>query len=129
MNTSTPLTTITLAVGAVLTGLGIAGYALTGATSLTALIPSLVGVLILGCGVLARREKLRRHAIHAALAVALLGALGSLMNVAKIGQVIAGTAERPAAVVVSTVMFVVLVAYIGVGVRSFVAARRGAVAS
>ena len=129
MNTSTPLTTITLAVGAVLTGLGIAGYALTGATSLTALIPSLVGVLILGCGVLARREKLRRHAIHAALAIALLGALGSLMNVAKIGQVIAGTAERPAAVVVSTVMFVVLVAYIGVGVRSFVAARRGAVAS
>lgn len=129
MNTSTPLTTITLAVGAVLTGLGIAGYALTGATSLTALIPSLVGVLILACGVIARREKLRRHAIHAALAIALLGALGSLMNVAKIGQVLAGTAERPAAVVVSTVMFIVLVAYIGLGVGSFIAARRGAVAS
>lgn len=30
MNTSTPMTTITLAVGAVLTVLGIAGYALTG---------------------------------------------------------------------------------------------------
>lgn len=74
MNTSTPLTTITLAVGAVLTLLGIAGYALTGAASLTALIPSLVGVLILACGLLARQEKLRRHAIHGALAVALLGA-------------------------------------------------------
>jgi fucose 4-O-acetylase-like acetyltransferase len=129
MNTSTPMTTITLAVGAVLTVLGIAGFALTGAASPTALIPSLVGVLIGLCGVLARQEKLRRHAIHAALAIALLGALGSLMNVVKIGQVFAGSAERPAAVVVSTVMFVVLVAYIGVGVRSFIAARRGAVAS
>lgn len=129
MNNSTPMTTITLAVGAVLTLLGIAGYALTGAASLTALIPSLVGVLILACGALARREKLRRHAIHAALAVALLGALGSLMNVVKIGQVFAGTAERPTAIVVSTIMFVVLVAYIAVGVRSFIGARRGAVAS
>jgi hypothetical protein len=129
MNTSTPMTTITLAVGAVLTVLGIAGYALTGAASPTALIPSLVGVLILACGVLARQEKLRKHAIHAALAVALLGALGSLMNVVKIGQVFAGTAERPTAIIVSTVMFVVLIGYIGWGVRSFVAARRGAVSA
>lgn len=125
MNTSTPMTTITLAVGAVLTVLGIAGYLLTSAVSLTALIPSLVGVLIGVCGVLARQETLRKHAIHAALAIALLGALGSLMNVVKIGQVFAGTAERPAAIIVSTVMFGVLVAYIALGVRSFIAARRG----
>ena len=59
-----------------------------------------------------------------ALVVALLGALGSLMNAARIGDVLAGTAERPVAVVVSTVMFVVLVAYLVAGVRSFVAARR-----
>ena len=125
MNTSTPMTTITLAAGAVLTVLGIAGYALSGAASLTALIPALVGVLLAICGVLARQDKLRRHAIHAALAVALLGALGSLMNVVKIGQVFAGTAQRPTAVVVSTIMFLILVAYLAVGVRSFVAARRG----
>ncbi|HOZ59421.1 MAG TPA: hypothetical protein PKY70_14660 [Nakamurella multipartita] len=129
MNTSTPMTTITLAAGAVLTVLGIAGYALSGAASLTALIPALVGVLLAICGVLARQEKLRRHAIHAALAVALLGALGSLMNVVKIGQVFAGTAQRPTAIVVSTIMFLILAAYLAVGVRSFVAARRGVVAS
>ncbi|ACV80321.1 hypothetical protein [Nakamurella multipartita] len=129
MNTSTPMTTITLAAGAVLTVLGIAGYALSGAASLTALIPALVGVLLAICGVLARQDKLRRHAIHAALAVALLGALGSLMNVVKIGQVFAGTAQRPTAVVVSTIMFLILVAYLAVGVRSFVAARRGPVTS
>jgi hypothetical protein len=116
MNTSTPMTTITLAAGAVLTVLGIAGYALSGAASLTALIPALVGVLLAICGVLARQDKLRRHAIHAALAVALLGALGSLMNVVKIGQVFAGTAQRPTAVVVSTIMFLILVAYLAVAV-------------
>jgi hypothetical protein len=46
------------------------------------------------------------------------------MNVARIGEVFAGTAERLAAVVVSTLMFVVLVVYVVAGVRSFVAARR-----
>lgn len=51
------------------------------------------------------------------------------MNVVKIGQVFAGTAQRPTAIVVSTIMFVVLVGYVALGVRSFVAARRGAVAS
>lgn len=129
MTTSTPITTITLTVGTLLAVLGIAGYALTGAASLTALIPALVGMLIGTCGMLARQERLRKHAIHAALVVALIGVIGSLMNVVKIGQVFAGTAERPAAVIVSTVMFVVLIAYIACGVRSFAAARRGAATS
>lgn len=113
------LTTVT---GAVLVVLGLLGYALTGATSLTALIPSVVGALLLVCAAIARSRPAVGN--HAALVVALLGALGSLMNVARIGDVLAGTAERPAAVIVSTVMFVVLVAYLVAGVRSFVAARR-----
>jgi hypothetical protein len=113
------LTTVT---GAVLVVLGVVGYVATAAASPTALIPSAVGVLLLVCAAIARS----RPAIgnHAALVVALLGALGSLMNVARIGEVFAGTAERPTAVVVSTVMFVVLVAYLVAGVRSFVAVRR-----
>jgi hypothetical protein len=118
------MTNITMAIGAILTALGVIAYAVTGASSITALIPSFVGVLMLVCAVLARKPALHRHAIHAALVVALLGAAGSLMNVAKIGELLAGTAERPAAVVVSTIMFVLLVVYIALGVRSFVAARR-----
>lgn len=60
----------------------------------------------------------------AALAIALLGALGSLTQVAKLGRVFAGTAERPAAVIVSTVMFQLLLYYLVMGVRSFRTARR-----
>jgi hypothetical protein len=46
------------------------------------------------------------------------------MNVVKLGDVFAGTAERPVAVIVSTVTFVLLIAYIVLGVRSFIQARR-----
>jgi len=115
---------ITLIFGAVLTLAGVVGYVASDSASFTALIPSMVGVLLLICGLIARKETLRRHAIHAALAVALLGALGSLMNVLRIGELFAGTAERPSAVIVSTVMFGVLVVYLVLGIRSFIMARR-----
>ena len=44
-------------------------------------------------------------------------------NVFGLGEVFAGTAERPAAVITSTIMFVLLLAYLIAGVRSFVKAR------
>ena len=118
------MTGLTLAIGGILTALGIIAYVVTGAASVTALIPTFVGLLLLVCAALARRPALRRHSIHAALVIAVLGAVGSLMNVVKIGDVFAGTAQRPSAIVVSTIMFVLLVFYIVMGVRSFIAARR-----
>jgi hypothetical protein len=123
------MTAVTLIVGAALTLTGIIAYVVSDAASATALIPSVVGVLILLCGLLALRGgALRKHALHAALVIALLGALGSLMNVVQIGDLIDGTAERPAAIVTSIIMFVVLVGYLALGIRSFVNARRQRVA-
>src|ERR1700754_1032541 len=118
------MTRLTFATGGILTALGIVAFVATGAASVTALIPTFVGLLLLICAALARRPALHRHSIHAALVIALLGAVGSLMNVVKLGDVFAGTAERPSAVVVSTIMFVLLVVYVIMGVRSFIAARR-----
>ena len=118
------MTRLTFTIGGILTVLGIVAYVVTGAASVTALIPAFVGVLMLVCAALARRPALHRHSIHGALIIALLGAAGSLMNVAKLGDLFAGTAERPSAIVVSTIMFVLLVFYIAMGVRSFIAARR-----
>jgi hypothetical protein len=123
------MTRFTFAIGGILTALGIVAYVVTGATSVTALIPTFVGLLLLVCSALARRPALRRHSIHAALVIAVLGAGGSLMNVVKIGDVFAGTAQRPSAIVVSTIMFVLLVFYIIMGVRSFIAARRSPAAT
>ncbi|NDL57150.1 hypothetical protein [Phytoactinopolyspora mesophila] len=118
------MTAVTLVVGGLLTLAGIIAYAVSDAASATALIPSVVGVLLLVCGLLARKASIHKHAIHAAMVIALLGALGSLMNVVQIGDLIDGTAERPAAIVVSIIMFVILVAYLVLGVRSFISARR-----
>jgi hypothetical protein len=113
---------VTVVVGFVLVAMGFIGYLVTGASSPTALIPSLVGLLLFGCAAVARA----RYALgmHLAMAVALLGALGALPNVAKVGQLLDGTAERPAAVVVSTLMFLVLLGYLVAGIRSFVVARK-----
>jgi hypothetical protein len=110
--------------GALLVATGVVAYVATGAASFTALIPAAVGILLLIAALIGRRsENARKHAMHVALAIALLGALGSLMNVVKLGDLFAGTAERPGAIIASTVMFVLLVVYLAAGVRSFVQAR------
>lgn len=118
------ITRLTLTIGALLTLTGVIAYGLTGAVSLTALIPSAVGALLLVAGGLAANPTLHRHAIHGALVVALLGALGSLMNVVKVGQLFTGTAERPGAIWASLAMFVLSVVYLAFGIGSFIAARR-----
>jgi len=114
---------ITIALGVALVVVGLAGYFLTGAVSLTALIPAGFGVLIALAGVVARDDRLRKHAMHAAVLVALLGFLGSIRGVLQIGDLFNGTAARPAAVVAQTIMAVLTLGYIVMAVRSFVKAR------
>ena len=115
---------ITIALGVALIIVGLAGYFLTGAVSLTALIPAGFGVVIALAGVVARDDRMRKHAMHAAVLVALLGFLGSVRGVLQIGALLDGTAARPAAVVSQTIMAVLTLGYIVVAVRSFVQARR-----
>ncbi|WP_411720747.1 hypothetical protein [Mycetocola sp.] len=112
----------TLIVGAILIVLGAISYVASAFASWTALIPSFLGVVLVICGLIALRKPML--GVHAALVVALLGLAGTLMNVLKLGEVFAGTAERPLAVIVSAVTFVLLLIYIVLGVRSFLAARR-----
>jgi len=118
------MTALTTWIGGLLTATGIIAYIVTGMESVTALIPAFVGVLLLIAALVAVKvPSVRRHAIHVALAVALLGLLGSLMNVVKIGDLFSGDDERPSAIVVSIILFVLLLVYLIAGIRSFVAAR------
>jgi hypothetical protein len=114
----------TIAIGAALIVLGLGSYALTGGVSPTALIPAAFGVLLLLAGVLARNERMRMHAMHGAVLVALLGFLGSVRGVMGLGTVLDGTAVRPAAIVAQTIMAVLTLVYVVLAVRSFIAARR-----
>ena len=79
---------IALAVGALLIVVGGWAYTASGpGASPTALIPAVLGLLLVVAAVVALRGRgARRHAMHAGAAVALIGVLGSL------GQLIASPA-------------------------------------
>ena len=119
------MTLITRATGGVLVLVGLVAYVGSGAASLTALIPAVLGLVVLGLGVAAGRERLHRHMIHAALVVALLGLLASLPRAVGAGEVLGGgDVERPLAALASLAVVIVCVVYLALGIRSFVAARR-----
>jgi uncharacterized membrane protein len=110
----------TILFGLVLTVLGVAGYFLTGGVSVTALIPAFFGIVLLVLGVLARSEGLRKHAMHAAAAVALIGCLGALFSFLR-----APMETRAAMANVSQIAMIVLTAlFVALCVKSFRDARR-----
>ncbi|TSI19659.1 cytochrome d ubiquinol oxidase subunit II [Brevibacterium aurantiacum] len=115
-----PRTTIGL--GIVLIVVGVIAYVATSFASWTALIPAILGAVLLICGLIALKNQ--KLGIHIALVVAILGIFGTGMNVMQVGALIAGEAERPAAVITSIITFVLLIIYVVMGVRSFIAARR-----
>jgi len=114
----------TIALGVALIVLGLAGYFLTGGTSVTALIPAAFGIVIALAGLIGRDERRRKHAMHAAVAIALLGFVGSIRGLIQIGDVFDGTAARPAAVISQSIMAALTFGYVLLGVRSFINARR-----
>lgn len=114
------MNTVTQIVGGLLIAIGVIAYVVTEFASLTALLPALLGLIILLLGLAA--AKVGHHALHAALVIALLGALGSLGR-------IGGVADGDAAAITSLVTVLVCVVYIGLGVRSFIAARKARQAS
>lgn len=113
---------ITIGLGVLLIAVGAIAYIATAFASWTALIPAILGAVILVAGLIGRRNQ--KLGIHLALAVAVLGILGTSMNVLQLGALIAGTAERPTAVFTSTITFALLLLYVVLGVHSFVSARR-----
>lgn len=112
----------TIALGVVLIAVGVIGYVVSDFASWTALIPSILGAAIALCGAIGLRSP--KIGVHLALVVALVGAAGTWMNVAKLGGLLRGDAERPLAIIVSVITFALLVGYLIAGVRSFIAARR-----
>ncbi len=115
---------LTLLVATALLVTGVVSYLITDANSVTALIPTFVGIVLLVLAFVARNDKARKHALHVVMVVALLGAIGSLRNMMGLGELFAGTASAPVAVISSTIMFVLLLALLIAGIRTFIAARR-----
>jgi hypothetical protein len=114
----------TIAFGVALIALGLAGYFGSGGVSVTALIPAAFGVVLALLGVLARNEGMRKHAMHGAAMVGLLGFLGSARGLLRLPALMSGgEVARPAAVVAQSVMALLMLLFVGLCVRSFINAR------
>jgi len=117
-----PSTTLTFAFAYLVLGMG--GFFLTGSTHKTALIPCIFGVLFLIFGFLARKDNLRKHAMHAAVLIALLALLGTAKSLAYLPDLFRGSSEKPAAVITQSLNAGLSILYIFLAVRSFIQARR-----
>ncbi len=111
--------------GIVLILIGIAGYlngAMTGHASLTALIPAAFGLVLAVLGAAGNaRPNARKHFMHAAAAVALLGFIMTAVRaVPKLGEI-----TTSPAIMAQAAMSVVCLFFVLLAIRSFVAARRG----
>lgn len=108
-------------VGFVLIAIGVIGYVATGAASVTALIPGMVGAILLILALAARSPEARKHMMHAAVAVALISLLATLPRL--VPALAAREFQRPA-VIAQLAMVLVLAFYVAMGVKSFIDARR-----
>ncbi len=92
----------------------------------TALIPAFAGVLLaILAGVASLGRVANIIAMHLAMLFALVGIAGSAMGVPKLITLLStGESERGLAPVLQSVMAVVLLVYLILGIRSFIAARR-----
>jgi hypothetical protein len=121
---------VTIALGVILIGLGAIGFLATGREHPTALIPAFAGIVFLILGVVARNPGARKHAMHAAAALALLGFFGTVPGLIKFFRMLGGTeVSRPAAVRAQAIMAVLCLLFVILCVRSFIAARRNRLAA
>ena len=110
--------------GVILTVLGVGGYLFSGGVSPTALIPAAFGIVFIVLGILARKESLRKHVMHVAAVVSLLGIIGSFKGtVAAVILIGGGTVARPQAAIAQAIMAVTCFIFLVLAVRSFVNAR------
>jgi len=90
----------------------------------TALIPAFFGGALAICGLLAFKDGMRKHAMHAAAAIALLGGLGAPYPIIK--RVVKGTDVNfsEPAVVSAALTTVICFIFVGLCVNSFIQAKK-----
>ncbi len=113
---------LTIIIGVALIVLGVGFYIGTGMASVTALIPAFVGlpVAILGAVALVGGENARKHAVHVAVMLTLLGALAGLGR--GIPAMIKG--GNTSAVIATLLMAAICIVHVVFSVKSFIAARK-----
>lgn len=112
---------IAILFGALLSALGVGLYFASESRSITALIPAFFGIALIVLGLIARNEKARKHAMHFA---ALLGLVGMAMPAYRVIRAVASGAEMNLALWGQAGMAVLCGLFLVLCIRSFIAARR-----
>lgn len=113
---------VTQLVGFILLMIG-AGSFLASGMEITALIPAVFGGALLAAGLVADKDEAkRRHAIHAALVVALVGVAATAPTALGVGAM---DDASDMAKIEAALTAVLCLLYLAWGVRSFLTARRG----
>lgn len=117
----------TISFGVILILLGIFGFVATGSHAPTALIPAIVGLILAVLGFLAITDDAKKRMLfmHIAVTIGLLGFLGTVKSIFDYIQLLQGHQFlRPAAVEEKAAMAALLLIFVILCVRSFIAARR-----
>jgi len=114
-----------IAFGIMLIILGLISYFGISSESITALIPTFLGVPVLILGFLALNEKYLKHSMHAAAVLMLLGFAGTVSGLIKFFRMIGGEVfERPSAITIQAIMAVLCLIFLVFAIKSFIDARR-----
>lgn len=109
---------ITLVVGVLLVVQGVGFYVGTSSQSITALIPAFVGLPILVLGIVAMKDSARKHSMHLAAALTMLGFLAAVGRMALAGLSISAAGISVLLMALLTGALLVLC------IKSFVDARK-----
>lgn len=112
---------VTIVFGVLLILVGVVPY-LIHPVSKTALIPAVVGVLLAVLGTIAMKPAVRKHAMHAAVMVGLLGFLAATGRL--VGTIAKGATPGKLAGFSLGTMALLTGIFVVLCVRSFIAARR-----
>jgi hypothetical protein len=118
---------LTIFFGIVLILLGILVYMEVGKQFPTSLIPAVIGLILVICGFFARTADAKRRALfmHIAVTIGLLGFLATIKGAVQYVKMLNGTQYHyPVAVEEKTAMCVLLLVFVILCVRSFIAARK-----
>jgi uncharacterized membrane protein HdeD (DUF308 family) len=121
---------LTIVFGVVLLLIGVAGFVLTGSSHPTALIPSLIGVILIVCGGVANTTDAKKRALwmHIAVTVGLLGFLGTIKSAFDVFALAHGAdLPHPIAIEEKAGTCLVCLIFVAFCIRSFIEARRARV--
>ena len=111
--------------GIIIIVVSIVFYIGTYQASMTALIPGIMGIAMIICGLLARQENICKHLMHVSAVIALIGFIATAECILRLIRMLDGTeVERSIAFIQMAISSVIFLIYVILSFQSFREARR-----